>query len=168
MIVLVCGGRDYADRVSAFTFLDWVHARHLVTRLVNGGASGGDELSGAWAVARGFPDTAIGRYPAAWDDLSAPGAVARRSRSGKLYNVRAGLERNRLMLRREGPDMVAALPGGRGTWDMMSIALNAGVPVLPFVHWRAGETELIWSQTELARIIPPPARRRRTAAGALS
>ena len=107
-IVLVCGGRNYADREHLFKTLDNLTAKLGFTQLIHGAARGADTLAGEWAQSRGLP---VKAYPADWNKWS---------RS-------AGPRRNQQMLEEGRPDFVVAFPGGRGTAHMTSISLEAGV-----------------------------------------
>lgn len=109
--VVVTGGRTFDDVDFAFLTLDIVHARLGITKLVQGGATGLDQLAEQWAVLRGVP---CATYPANWE----------------RYGHRAGRVRNMEMLTKEKPKLVVRFPGGRGTTHMHTIALNARVPVL--------------------------------------
>lgn len=127
MKVLVCGGRDYADKAKVFEVLDYIHQnRGAVKLVIHGAASGADKLGEEWAKARGIePDP----YPALWDWLDAPGAVIKRTRTGKPYNALAGPQRNTKMLTHGKPDCVVAFPGGDGTANMIEQARNSGIRV---------------------------------------
>ncbi|XUM19820.1 DUF4326 domain-containing protein [Bradyrhizobium oligotrophicum S58] len=71
-------------------------------------------------------------YPAAWDDITRPGAVVRKNRYGKPYDVLAGHVRNEKMLRVGRPQLAIGFPGGIGTKDMTVRCLEYGlVPYLP-------------------------------------
>jgi YspA, cpYpsA-related SLOG family len=107
LVVLVCGGRDYADRAHVYGVLDEIHAKHTagIEILRHGGARGADELAGIWARANGVAED---KMPADW------------ARHGR----RAGPIRNAAMLVKEPPpSVVIAFPGGRGTDDMVSRAM---------------------------------------------
>jgi hypothetical protein len=120
MRVLVCGGRYYDHWTFIVNVLDSVHARHPVTLLIEGGATGADSLARRWAIARGIE---VATYRANWD----------------RYEHRAVLIRNSQMLREGRPELVVAFKGGRGTAHMVTIAAAALVPVLK--TWRsAGES----------------------------
>ena len=54
MKVLVCGGRDYADKDRAFRALDAVHIKHQITMVISGGATGGDKMGEDWALLHGI------------------------------------------------------------------------------------------------------------------
>lgn len=113
MRVLVCGGREYADRDYLFMTLDIIHSQHPVDVVIEGCARGADSIAEAWAVARSIE---LWHFPADW----------------KTFGPRAGPARNLQMLVVGEPDLVVAFPGGRGTANMVDIATNAGVKV-----WRA-------------------------------
>lgn len=109
--MLVCGGRDYADREHVFRVLDREHGGLPIDLLVHGGASGADALAAEWAAQAGVPAKA---YPANW----------------KAEGRAAGPKRNQRMLDEARPELVIAFPGGRGTDDMVKRAERAGVPVM--------------------------------------
>jgi hypothetical protein len=109
MRVIVCGGRDFFDSNKGFAALDAVHAATPIKHLWHGNARGADSIADAWARARGVN---VHPVPADW----------------QKYGRRAGPKRNQNMLG-QCPDLVIALPGGRGTADMVRRAKNAGVPV---------------------------------------
>lgn len=108
--VLVCGGRNYANRDMLFSILNYAHAANPIKLLIHGGASGADDLAGEWARYVGVPWRA---FPAAW----------------KSEGKSAGPKRNQKMIDEGKPDMVIAFPGGAGTADMVSRAEQADVPV---------------------------------------
>lgn len=109
MRMLVCGGRDYSDTRAAYGALDRVLTKRQVVLLIHGAAPGADTLADQWAESRQIERLAC---PADW------------KRWGKM----AGPIRNKEMLTHH-PDGVVALPGGRGTEDMVMQALAAGLPV---------------------------------------
>ena len=123
MRVLVCGGRNYDDWAYIVRVLDRVHARQPITQLIEGGATGADELARRWAQARGIEVATF---------------LADRVR----YQDRAGPIRNAQMLREGRPELVVAFKGGRVTAHMVTIASAALVPVLK--TWRLeGETPAV-------------------------
>ena len=109
--VLVCGGRDFADRALVFRVLDAMRAGKGLDRLVHGGAAGADRLAAEWALDRGVEQVA---YQPDWKGL------------GRA----AGPTRNQKMLVEERPAVVVAFPGGAGTRDMCRRARQAKVVVL--------------------------------------
>jgi hypothetical protein len=48
MKVLVCGGRDYADRDHLNNILDYLHHQYNFTLLSQGAARGADRPAGVW------------------------------------------------------------------------------------------------------------------------
>jgi hypothetical protein len=130
MKILVCGGRDYENWERVKETLDKLNSEAPITSLVNGDADGADWLSTRWAKLQN-PRPEIRRYPAAWDDLKATGAVIKKNKYGKLYNANAGPTRNWYMLQ-DNPDinLVVAFPGGSGTADMIRKAKDAGLKIL--------------------------------------
>lgn len=120
--ILVCGGRDYDDENRVWSTLDY-HAMHRgVYVIINGGATGADGLSTAWANARGVPCLSIG---ANW------------KREGRA----AGPIRNQRMIDEQKPTLVVAFPGGRGTADMVRRARAAGIEVIEVNDARDGATD---------------------------
>ncbi|MEJ8814914.1 DUF2493 domain-containing protein [Variovorax ureilyticus] len=111
MRVLVCGGHRYDDWAFIVSVLDRVHARRPLTLLIEGGATGADNLARRWALARGIE---VATYRADWD----------------RYQHRAVSIRNAQMLREGRPELVVAFKGGRATAHMVTIAAAALVPVL--------------------------------------
>lgn len=110
MRVIVCGGREYADRRKLFEVMDSIHAERPITFLWHGNARGADSLADLWGWGR--EGVNVTRVPAQW----------------KKHGKRAGPIRNQNMLG-QGIDLVIAFPGGRGTADMVRRAKAAGVEV---------------------------------------
>jgi predicted Rossmann-fold nucleotide-binding protein len=108
--VLVCGGRDYADRGAVYASLDSLHAEHGFTMLIAGGARGADTLAVEWARDRGIRTEV---YMADW----------------KRLGRAAGPVRNKRMLTEGKPNLVVAFPGGSGTANMVAQARAAGLRV---------------------------------------
>lgn len=115
MKVLVCGGRDYADRAKVFDELEILNAFNMSLCVISGGASGADALAEEWAreKIRKREGVSFHGFKAAW------------SKHGKA----AGPIRNQEMLDKGKPDLVLAFPGGAGTADMIRRAEAANVPV---------------------------------------
>jgi hypothetical protein len=115
MKVLVCGGREYADKEALYKFLDELLSdeEYMITHVIHGDAPGADKLAHGWAVSKGIQPV---RCPALWQ-------------VGDTYNPKAGLERNQAMLEL-GPDVVVAFPGNRGTQHMVRIARAKKIPVM--------------------------------------
>lgn len=113
MIVLVCGGRDFALRDDLFSVLDDLHRHHGFTLLVHGAARGADRLAGEWAESRG-----VKCQPVAAD--------------WQMHGRRAGPVRNAEMLHTYKPEIVVAFPGGSGTDHMVKISRKAGVMIHQF------------------------------------
>lgn len=118
--MLVCGGRHYNDIEFAHAALNVVHHKVGVDVVISGGAVGADYLGELWAEQHGIP---VERYPAQWH----------------VYGRSAGLRRNEQMLCEGKPDIVVALPGGRGTAYMVRIAKAASVKV-----WEVETENFIW------------------------
>lgn len=121
--LLVCGGRDYADRARVFRVLDKAATRIEIRELRHGACGldaddlwdssklrGADRWAHEWATER---QVEIDPMAAAW----------------RRYNSRAGPLRNQDMLARGGVVCLIAFPGGRGTEDMVERATRANIPV---------------------------------------
>lgn len=121
MRVLVCGGRDFADRDSLESYLTRFHEIRRITMLIHGGAgyrdedgrivAGADILAGEWAEFNGIPTM---MFPANWT----------------AFGRSAGPIRNEQMLKEGRPDLVVAFPGGNGTTHMVKIARRAGLEAI--------------------------------------
>ena len=112
MIVLVCGGRDYNNKVRLFNVLTRYNEKHGVHLIIHGGCVGADRLSGDWALNRQVPYLV---FPAKWDK----------------YGKAAGQMRNAIMLDNNWatPEVCIAFKGGVGTKDMMNRLRRAGLEV---------------------------------------
>jgi YspA, cpYpsA-related SLOG family len=121
MRLLVCGGRNYADRETFANeiakVLNWVVTGDSDTwlppkgtHIISGGASGADAMAIDWAVVHW---TEFSEFKAEWG----------------VYGRRAGPIRNQRMLDEGKPDKVLAFPGGAGTADMVRRARAANIPV---------------------------------------
>src|SRR5688572_33050578 len=104
MRVLVCGGRDYADRAMVYAVLDEVAG---VTDdeplgrpdflIIHGGATGADQLADDWAVMNWKLCLRRPVKKSEWDE----------------HGKAAGPMRNQRMLDEGKPDLVIAFPGGK-------------------------------------------------------
>ena len=110
MRLLVCGGRDFADRAMVDSWLDFLHYQVQIDVLIHGNASGADSLAAQWAERH---QVKVEPFPADWE------------RHGRA----AGPIRNERMIRYGKPDLVLAFPGGRGTANMIDNAHAAGISV---------------------------------------
>ena len=113
MIVLVCGGRNFKDKVLLYKILDVLPITY--NKIINGAAKGADKLSTEWAEDRSIP---YQEYPADWDKYR------------DLKPNPAGFIRNSEMLEKENIDLVVAFPGGGGTKDMVTKAKATGIEVI--------------------------------------
>lgn len=123
MRVLVCGGRDYADKAKVDAVLDELQP----ATVIEGGASGADRLAKSWCDAQGGAVEHL-QFAADWGNITRPGAIVR-VKNGRRYDAAAGSVRNQRMLDEGKPDLVVAFPGGTGTADMVRRAKRAGVQV---------------------------------------
>jgi len=110
MRLLVCGGRDFENKLGLYAALDAVHRKKPITVLVHGGATGADRLAGLWASEN---KVRVEVYAADWDG------------QGKA----AGPIRNQRMIDHGKPDAAVAFAGGSGTADMVRRLESAGIKV---------------------------------------
>jgi hypothetical protein len=110
MKVLVCGGRNFNDSLTLGSWLGGIHKDHGITKIIHGGAKGADAMAHEFAKWAGIP---VEVYKADWDK----------------HGRSAGPKRNEKMLTEGNPDLVLAFEGGRGTADMATRAVEAGVRV---------------------------------------
>ena len=126
--VLVCGGRDITNAKRVYADLDRLNKQHgPFETVIEGDAPGVDRMAGYWARKHRVTNL---KFPAAWDDLDATGAVIKKDRNGKLYNAAAGHQRNQRMLDEGKPELVIAFPGGPGTANMVKLAARDGFRVI--------------------------------------
>jgi hypothetical protein len=96
--IVVAGSRDYNDYRKFSEIIEGylcVEVPKETVIFISGKAkTGPDDMIIRWCKEHGYAWT---EFPADWDDISAPGAFVKRNRLGKLYNARAGHDRNRLM-----------------------------------------------------------------------
>jgi len=117
-LLMVCGGRDYADSAHVFGVLDALQPCAVVHGACGVDADrprwarlrGADRIAHAWCARRQVP---VIRVPARWSVLGR----------------RAGAVRNQQMLELYHPALVVAFPGHLGTADLVRRARAAGVPV---------------------------------------
>ncbi len=107
MNIIVCGGRNYADREAVFSALDKLQARRPITVVIEGGTTGADALAREWAKSRQIHCATV---PALWD----------------AFGNGAGPMRNAAMITL-GVGGVVAFPGGRGTEGMKRIARDEAI-----------------------------------------
>ena len=110
MKVLVCGGRDYDKRARVHRVLDEQHDRSEITEIIHGGATGADEMGGRWAEYWNIP---VRVFPADWG----------------TYGTYAGPRRNEQMIN-DGPQLVVAFGGNRGTGHTVSLAKKRWIPLV--------------------------------------
>jgi hypothetical protein len=120
MRLLVCGSRDWTDRVLIRSTLASLAEVDVV---IHGAAPGADRLAGEVARELGIPVLA---FPADWDK----------------HGRAAGPIRNAQMLREGRPHLILAfhdaLEHSRGTRDMVAKAKRAGRPVRLITHVPTG------------------------------
>lgn len=134
-VLLVCGSVEWQwwDPI-------WKALRRFPpgTVLRHGDARGADKMAGNVAGRLGF---VVQPRPADWEVKSdTPKAAVRRGRGGRLYNVRAGYERNARMLDEDPiPTLVIAfqLNGSGGTQNTIDGARVRGIPVEVYEKWTA-------------------------------
>lgn len=125
MKLAVVGGRDFKD----YEMLAFVLDRDFggrITEIVTGGALGADALGDRYSLERlGKPAT---KFEAAWNNVTAPGAIVKVNSRGERYNANAGFERNHYVA--SYSDEMAAFWDGisHGTQDVVGIMKAARKP----------------------------------------
>jgi hypothetical protein len=111
--ILVCGGREYANRTRVYQILDAVKVKYPELLIIQGDCRGADRMAGDWATSRKVP---MEVYPALWEQ----------------HGKSAGPKRNQQMLD-TGIDAGIAfhsnIAESRGTADMVRRLKKAGLPV---------------------------------------
>jgi hypothetical protein len=107
MKVLICGGRNYNDWLSASRAIDALGFK--IELIIQGGAAGADSLAKRYAIEKGVHCAEV---PPLWG----------------FYGKKAGFLRNKAMLNLS-PGYCIAFPGGRGTESMINLCQKAGIPV---------------------------------------
>src|SRR5215203_4448097 len=111
MNVIVSGGRAYFDQVKVDDVLDTLNWQRHIDAILQGGATGADELARNWAERR---RVRIRTYI-----------------SGKTSGGRSSWSKGNQRMVDEGrPDLVVAFPGVRRTADLVRRAKDACVTVL--------------------------------------
>ena len=129
MNLIIAGGRDFDDYALLCKSLDHLlkNTDKSTITVFSGKANGADFLGEQWAEIRQIPTKP---FPADWDNLEAPGAVIKTTKSGKKYNAKAGILRNQEMLDAGASHLVAFWDkSSRGTKDMIDRATKAGIVV---------------------------------------
>lgn len=107
--VLVCGGRDYRDRLFVYECLDKIHRTRGIAVVIHGACTtGADLFAHDWAVARNVPELT---FPADWD----------------MHGKKAGPMRNTQMAYSGAANAAIAFPGGAGTIDMIRKGQRVGI-----------------------------------------
>lgn len=112
-VLVVTGGRDFADRAVVFSTLDMLS--DVPFTLYHGACRGADLLAADWARSRGIP---CKTFPADWSIGRAAGQI----RNWEMVSAA-------LSAADEGC-IVVAFPGGRGTAGCVSSARALGIPVI--------------------------------------
>lgn len=123
MIIIVTGGRDYADMENVHRrIMDVFQSRTLLKNealnIWHGGAKGADALASRLAQLHGWSDVP---FPAQWH---AQGRSAGPKRNEYMVSLAASLKADGHTV------AVLAFPGGRGTADCVSRAKKHGLQVV--------------------------------------
>jgi hypothetical protein len=111
MNVIVCGGRAYLDQTKVDDVLDTLNWQRPIRSILQGGASGADELARNWAERHGVK---VRTY------------IAGKKKTGRSSWSKG----NQRMIDEGKPDLVVAFPGVRRTADMIRRGRIAGVTVV--------------------------------------
>jgi hypothetical protein len=124
-LIVVTGGRHYADRQAVWRVLGALHAKEPITLLVQGGADGADLYAAMWAVDH---TVRVRTISAQWKTWRGHGAGPMRNQ--EMLAWVAGLscvvaDRIPCPLPCRG---VVGFPGGAGTADCLRRAREMGLP----------------------------------------
>lgn len=115
MRLIICGGRDFADHELFHQMIArWIETHGCPREIVAGGAFGADAMARDWARANGILYTEM---PADWGRWG--------KKAGPMRN--AGMAAYACNNSKGG---CLALPGGKGTADMVRQAQTNGLPVM--------------------------------------
>ena len=118
MKIIIAGGRDFSNYQLLREKCNWYFSRKKPTAILCGKAKGADSLGEQYAKETHIP---IRYFPADW----------------KTYGKRAGMVRNRQMLK-EADGLIAFWDGNsHGTKNMIQIAREQGIPVR-VVYYKRG------------------------------
>lgn len=131
MKVIITGGRKYSEPKELYEALDKFNQENNITLLIQGGASGADNLAVQWAKSRKIE---YQTYSANWKDLTHPDARIKTNPYGD-YDANAGHRRNKLMLDEHPEATVLAFKGGHGTRDCIKTAEEQGMTVKRLGSW---------------------------------
>lgn len=124
MKVIIAGSRsitDFAVIAKVMQDAGFVHGEDhdycdQISEVVSGTAPGVDTLGEEFAAYWRIP---VKPFPAAWKDLTAPGAVVRRHKDGTPYNHHAGTQRNARMADYADAAVIIWDGVSRGSFNMM-------------------------------------------------
>lgn len=108
MIVVIAGGRDYLPTQADVVWLDQMHEKLRITKVISGGANGADLLGENWSKARKIELEVV---QAEWNKHG--------NAAGPIRNIKMGAIADALLV----------FPGGRGTAHMISVMERSNKPV---------------------------------------
>lgn len=134
MKVIFAGGRDVSEKAGFALVGIAYHAcpfKNEITEVVHGDATGIDAAAAKWFAGK----MKVTPFPAAWSDITAPGAVIKTRRDGSKYNAAAGPMRNKKMA--EYADALVAIWDGKspGTKNMIETAEKLGLRVFVYRYY---------------------------------
>lgn len=133
MKLIIAGSRHFTSSTTARELAAFIEEAlaplggvGAITEVVSGCADGVDTLGAEWARSRGIP---VKEMPARWEDIDAPGAVRKFGRNGRLYNAKAGHDRNLEMA--QYADALVLYWNGKspGSKDMLRQAKARGLTI---------------------------------------
>ena len=124
---IIAGSRHIKNRTLVIATILRCPWWHEITCVISGRAPGVDRIGEEWARTAKIP---VKPMPADWDNLNAPGAIIEQHPvTGKLYNRRAGPDRNRRMA--ECADALILIWDGKseGSANMLMEASKRGLRI---------------------------------------
>jgi predicted Rossmann-fold nucleotide-binding protein len=127
MRVIICGGRKYFLSEAEVDCLDQIHAKYVITEVIEGGADGVDFCAQEWAKDRGIDVTT---FHANW---TRDGKVAGPIRNKHMLEyLLQGTEDYEANFDKLSHIAVIAFPGNVGTADCIAQAERAGVTIFRY------------------------------------
>lgn len=135
--VIICGDRNFNEYSVLKKAIK--ESKFEITEVISGKADGVDTLGEKYAKENNLP---IAEFPADWNNLDVPGAVVKKNKWNKDYNVMAGFQRNEKMAiyaKEKGGAVLAIDNGTPGTADMIKTAKKYE---LPLYIYKVGQDKL--------------------------
>lgn len=126
MKVIIAGSRTVNDYKLVCKAISLSGFADQITEVVSGGANGVDKCGEIYAKSHNL-DCKV--FPVRWEDLTVAGAVIRKRKDGREYNLLAGYNRNKEMANYADALIAISKDGSKGTANMIEEATQRGLKV---------------------------------------